>query len=83
MKTTHICDSGLTGHADAAVGPALVQAGAVVLTGVRVALVDVLLAAPPREAPHAVALERPVQVLAGAPVFTHHCRRTCCHGQST
>ena len=51
-----------TRHADAGVVPDAVQAGALVLTGVRGALVDVLLTAWPGIAAHAVTRERAVRV---------------------
>jgi hypothetical protein len=51
-KFTVVCrvdEASPTWHADAAVSPALVNAGALVLAGVALALVDVRLAARPRE----------------------------------
>lgn len=61
--------SSVAGHADATETSALVQAGALILAGVGVALVDVHLAAGPCEAASAVAAERAGRVNAEALVL--------------
>jgi hypothetical protein len=60
----------LTGHADASEGARVVQAGAVVLTRMRLALIHVRLAARSREALRAVAGKRARRVDAHAVVLT-------------
>lgn len=59
----------LTGHADTAIGSALVEAGAIVLARVRVALVDVHLAAGARKTDRTIAAIRAGRVDTGAAVF--------------
>ena len=63
-----------TRHADAAEGAAFIEAGAVILAGIRIALVDVDLAARSREAPRAVALERSRRIHAEAVVLARRSR---------